>query len=360
MRQLESSERKNRACAAAGLEFENKLRSECESYMTENELLMNENKELARKLKKVERERSECEDELHVSNESIKSLEVSFQSMHDKWEHAQTELHRALKINTSLLQSTKESDTKAQSLMMKNLRESEKRHQFIVRSLELELQMGREKRAILQKNSETLVTSTGLSPFLLAGLSGDSRHTPKRQTFGTKPEQADILQSTLQALEDVEKEDDASHANNDRVIYDFVTGSKNSVGSFAYTEQLCQCFKVAKIELDELRKQLQESEDNRKTLEIDLESMKDVCTSYPLLESMVSKMANKISAKDNEILSLHEDMSDMRLLYHSHLDCLIEEQTKHTPVDSCESSTLISIAESQLQIEQISSGFGVL
>merc|ERR1712183_577291 len=93
-------------------------------------------------------------------------------------------------------------------------------------------------------------------------------------------------------------------------------------------EQLCLDYKAAKLEIKELREQLQLSTDTRKYIEGDLECAKDVYTNYAVLQAMTSEMANQISEKDNEILCLNEDMSDMRILYHSHLDSLANEKSR--------------------------------
>ena len=77
-----------------------------------------------------------------------------------------------------------------------------------------------------------------------------------------------------------------------------------------HLEQLSQGLRSAKLELSELRSQLQESEDAKKNL------------------------STEVTEQNSEIQGLREDMSEMRLLYRTQLDTLIEEKATNTPIKS--------------------------
>jgi hypothetical protein len=91
-------------------------------------------------------------------------------------------------------------------------------------------------------------------------------------------------------------------------------------------EQLTQGLNGAKAEIDALRKQLVTSEESRASLVEELGEARQAAEKLPLFEQRVSELTMDIKLKDMEIQGLQDDIADVRFLYRTQLDALIEEK----------------------------------
>ena len=107
--------------------------------------------------------------------------------------------------------------------------------------------------------------------------------------------------------------------------------------SFAAMEQLTQGLKGAKVELEALRKQLASSEETRESLSRELGEARQAVEKLPLFEQKVSDLTMEVKMKEDEIRCLQEDIADVRFLYRTQLDSLLEEKAA-TPSPSMHSS----------------------
>ena len=101
--------------------------------------------------------------------------------------------------------------------------------------------------------------------------------------------------------------------------------------SFAAMEQLSQGLKGAKVELEALRKQLASSEETRASLLDELGEARSAVEKLPLFEQKVTDLTMEVKMKVDEIQCLQDDIADVRLLYRTQLDSLLEEKAA-TPV----------------------------
>jgi hypothetical protein len=148
--------------------------------------------------------------------------------------------------------------------------------------------------------------------------------------LGEKVDQVDILQDTLLGLDDENSDDESS--DEEALVDD--TYQVKEKGSYAFMEQLSQALKVAKLEREALRKQLQESEERRSELENDSVRNGEAAATLPKLETELEETKRELKEKCLEIQGLREDISDVRQMYRAQLDALLEEKVNDSNVNT--------------------------
>merc|ERR1711957_503657 len=150
------------------------------------------------------------------------------------------------------------------------------------------------------------------------GFMGRDRLPPvKEKKLRSATGQASILHDTLAGI-DSDVDDDGSNEDGMDELDDR--------GSFAAMEQLSLGLKGAKAELKALRKQLAFSEATRESLLEELGAARQAVEKLPLFEQKVSDLTMEVNLKDMELRGLEEDIADVRLLYRTQLDALLEEK----------------------------------
>ena len=322
LRQLESTERQNRARAAAWAELETKLRSETEENSIEKEKLQKERNDLEADIKKTRRALQGKESELALSQSRVEDLITSLEELSTRYENVVSELD-SLKIECSNLQQyLKDSESKARAEFLGTLRDNEDRFNDNIESIEVELRQERDKRESLEeKIEEMMATSQTYVGSTLPSLQNGAK-SPKRN-LGRKANEADILHDTLLGLgtDDDDDDDDMNSSNlNDQGTED---QTSNSTGSFAFIEQLSQALKATKSERDTLHKQLTESEERRGVLENEAVANQEATKDLPLLKAQMAQLTREVNEKDMEIQALQEDINDVRDMYKSQLNSLM-------------------------------------
>jgi len=324
MRQLESSERQNRARATAWAELETRLRNENEELNMTKDQLIKEKNELGSTVKRLERYVKDKEDELMKVIQELDQVKNLNHEMESKLDQAQKQLISFNKEHADTIKSLKDHEGKIRSDMTKLLRENEVKYQS-------ELEMERQTRIKLEtKIEELLALSTKTQ--LDAGASVDpNRQRPGRKKLTAKDDQVSILQSAIIGLSVQDEDEDLDLDESEDAI---ISSNITTTASYAHTEQLLQGLKVAKLELETLRSQFNDSEATKENLLVELARCKDAGDRLPSLEKNLKLLEAELKEKNLEINGLREDIAEVRLLYRAQLDALLEEKTLASPPSS--------------------------
>ena len=316
MRQLESTERQNRARASAWAELETKLRSDLEENVIQNEKLLKEKNELEAEIKKIGRSLQGKESELIISQTRLEELNAILTESSNRSDSAVGELE-ALKVEfANFEQMIKANESKARTEIMNNIRDSEEGYNDQIESLEVELRQERDKRTALEGKIQEMMNIAPNSA--LANTGSNATQSPRRN-LGSKENQAAILQGTLLGLDSNGDDNDEEGDEQESI----------ASGSFAFIEQLSQALKASKLERATLRKQLDDSEERRAVLENESVKSNEATKSLPLLEAQVVQLTQEVAEKDMEIQALREDINEVRQMYRTQLNVLLEEKTSN-------------------------------
>ena len=328
MRQLESTERQNRARAAAWAEVETKLRSDLEDHVVSLENVTKERNNFVSNDKRMQRLVKEKEGEVSSMRETIDRLNATIETLETRLEELE-EGGEILKQELVIAErKASEGASKVRSEMMQTLVESEERYRSQIDALEEELDVERHGRGILEKQLDDLVESVSAAKFAQNHAGGGQRSPDKEKKLLSATDQASILQDTLATLAGFDSDVDDDDGN--EVVHQRVQGQG---GSFAAMEQLTLGLNGAKAEIDALRKQLVTSEESRASLLEELGVARQAMEKLPLFEQRVSELTMEIKLKDMEIQGLQDDIADVRYLYRTQLDALLEEKaTTQSPI----------------------------
>lgn len=321
MRQLESTERQNRARAAAWAEVETKLRSDLEDHVIQLENITKERNNLISSEKRLQRLLKEKEEEIASSRETIDELSAAIETLETRAEESEEEGKRMKQELVVAERKASEGASKVRSEMMLTVVESEERHRCQIDALEEELDNERHRRGSLEKQLDDLVESVTAAEFAQnhAMGAGGQRSPARGKKLLSATDQASILQDTLGGFDSDFDDDDEAHENGSCQV-------QGLGGSFAAMEQLSLGLKGAKVELDALRKQLITSEETRASLLEELGEARQAVEKLPLFEQRVSELTMEVKLKDMEIQGLQDDIADVRFLYRTQLDALLEEK----------------------------------
>jgi len=107
--------------------------------------------------------------------------------------------------------------------------------------------------------------------------------------------------------------------------------SSSSNNSFAAMAQLSQNLSNALNEITALRAQLTSSETLRTILSADLLVAKSGQDKLPLFEKKVLELTNDLVDREQETKALYEDILEIKDMYRSQLDVLLEEKAAWLP-----------------------------
>ena len=344
LRQLESAERQNRSRSVAWGELESKLRSEIEEQVIQLEKVTKERNDFRASDKRAQRLLKEREAELVTSRETIDELAATIESLESKLEELEDEGKKMKEEWVKVERQATEGVAKARSDMMKTVVDSEERYRLQIETLEDELETERQKRSSLEKQLDDLAKSVEEAAFSAVDQS-EAMPTEKSKKLKASTNQASILHDALAGFDsDVDEDEDDSEEMNQ---------VQNGLGSFAAMEQLSLGLKGAKVEVEALRKQLESSEDTRESLVAELGDARQAMEKLPLFEEKVNELTMELNLKNMEIKGLQDDIADIKYLYRTQLDSLLEE--KAASASSQHSSTLLEgsteLSSSSLQDE---------
>ena len=314
LRQLESTERQNRNRSAAWVELETKLRSELEDNIAQVDKLTKERNDLLSSDKRNRRLLKEKEEEIASSQETIDALTATIESQESKVDELDEELKKMKDETTRLERRASEGAAKVRSEMMQTVVDSEQRYHSEIESLEEQLEVEQRRRTDIEKQLDDLADSVAAAQFAQQENGSQAISPSKAKELVEATDQASILQDTLGGIDSDEEDGQENKLGAERH------------GSFAAMEQLSLGLKGAKIELEALRRQLASSEETRESLVEELGEARQAVEKLPLFEQKVSELTMEIHLKDMEIKGLQDDIADVRYLYRTQLDALLEEK----------------------------------
>ena len=321
MRQLESTERQNRARASAWAEIETKLRSDLEDHIIKLEKLTKERNELASSDKRLQRSLKEKEEEIASSVKTIDELTSTIGTLEKRLMETEEDSKRMKQELIVAERKVLEGASKVRNEMMQTVVDSEERYRSQIDSLEEALDEERQRRVLLEKQMDDLVQSVSSLDFrhTTHNTSNGGQHSPeKERKLISASNQASILQSTLAGFDSDIDDDDVDDDDGQS------PGERQAGGSFAAMEQLSLGLKGAKTELEALRKQLVTSEETRASLLDELGNARQAVEKLPLFEQRISELTMEVKLKEMEIQGLKDDIADVKFLYRSQLDDLLE------------------------------------
>ena len=338
LRQLESTERQSRARATAWAELETKLRSDLEENVIQLEKLTKERNDLVASDKRSQRLLKEKEEEIASSQETIDELSSTIETLEAKVEELEEDRKKVKQELAVAERKASEGASKVRNEMLQTVVDSEARYQSRIDALEDELNGEKEQRSALEKQLDDLAASVSAAQFAEEhARNGREQNSPARQKkLRSATDQASILHDTLAGF-DSEVDDDDDDEIDERDENGISQMMHRGSSSFAAMEQLTQGLKGAKVELEALRKQLASSEETRESLSRELGEARQAVEKLPLFEQKVSDLTMEVKMKEDEIRCLQEDIADVRFLYRTQLDSLLEEKAA-TPSPSMHSS----------------------
>lgn len=331
MRQLESMERQNRARAAAWTELENKLRTELEETVISNEKFTKERSEMETKLSRLERTSKESQDEMRKLQNDLEEKTYKLKQLQDELANMEEEGAKMKKQWAEVERLANEGVARVRSEMSQTLLEADGRHRSQVDGLQAELRQERDKRGQLEEQVEGLVDKAGaivpIGNMLPNQALVRSSLPPKklRKSEG----QAAILAEALSGLGDDDDDDDwDDHAEEEEEEDDDdIEMNNGGTSSFAALEQLTSRLKATKVELTTLRKSLADSEESRERVTEELSEARNAKEKLPLFEARVQELTVENEEMFREIAGLQADVADVRELYRTQLNELLEEKT---------------------------------
>jgi hypothetical protein len=321
LRQLDSLNKQNRTRATASAELETQLRSELEENVILNEKLVKERNDWKTKFSRVERMYKELEEETKRVKKSIEEKQSRGEKLERELQQMEEDSVKMKEQWAEVERIANEGVSRVRSEMTRTVVESEERYRAQIENLKVELVNERDMRNQLSQQVEGLLENAGL--FTLqeiptqTAITEDVKPRKLRQTEG----QASILASTLGGLVD---ESDGEDIDTDFDENDEPPRPNSS--SFAALDQLTSSLKAAKNELLILRKRLQESEKAKEGLLESLAECRSAKEKLPLFESKVKELTEQNLELSNEIQGLREDIADVRELYRTQLNVLLEEK----------------------------------
>jgi chromosome segregation ATPase len=326
LRQLESVHRQNRARASAWAELETKLRSELEENVIANEKLSRERNDWKTKHNRLERTAKEHEDALKATKNNLEEKTVRVQQLEQKLADIEAEGAKMKEEWAEVERLANEGVSRVRSEMTMSVVESGERHRSQLDSIEAELRQEREKRTQLERQVEELVTNAGMIvPPSVMRQQDEQLVKPKklRQSEG----QAQILAGALNGLGGEDSNSDDEDSASDAEAFDTRDAPRsNGAGSFAALEELTSRLKAARVELNTLRKTLVDSEESRKELAEELGETRNAKEKLPLFETKVSELTVENQQQAMEMQALQEDIVEVREMYRTQLNLLLEEK----------------------------------
>ena len=271
------------------------------------------------KVTRMERSTKENEGELRQAQNDLEEKTYKVKELEDKLVHLEEDEAKKKKEWAEVERLANEGVARVRSEMSQTLLEADERHRSQVDSLQAELRTEREKRTQLEQQVEELVDKAGAivprhAP-VPAILRANSAPTPKlRKSEG----QAEILAGALGAMSD---DDDLDEEEDDEA-----DEPESGPSSFAALEELTSRLKSTKVELNTLRKSLTESEKNRTKLMDELSEARAAREKLPLFEARVKELTAENEQMSREIEGLQADIADVRELYRTQLNALLEEK----------------------------------
>ena len=293
--------------------------------MIQNETLSKERSEFKTKHTRLERMTNERESELKACRSTIEDQTEKVSKLEAKMEELEAEAEKRQEEYVKVERLANEGVARVRSEMTQTIGDSEERYRGQIEKLEKELHIEQEKRSQMEDQVEQLLDSTGMVMAPQAPQALRREATPKRlkQSQG----QAEILTGALSGLGDTDDEDDADTGMSRSEDESEITSSRDGgMSSYAALDQLNSRLKISQIELQSLRASLKESERTRESLLEELSESRQAKEKLPHFEAKVKELTDDNREMELEIRGLRDDIADVRELYRTQLNALLEEK----------------------------------
>jgi TATA element modulatory factor len=322
-------ERQNRARASNWAELEGRLRNELEESVIQNENLSKDRSEFKAKISRLERLLKERDDELAASRKAVEDHSAKIERLEGQLSKLESEATKRQEEYEQVERLANEGVARVRSEMTQTVVESEERYRGQIDKLEEELKVEKEKRSQLESQVDQLLENAG-------GMFGSAQNAPQAIRQESKPKklrqsegQAEILAGAL-GFDDSDDEsiDDGDDELDEDMHNGVVDGGRSDRrgSSFAALEQLTSRLKTAEVELKSLRKSLRDSELTRESLVDELAVTRNAKEKLPLFEAKVKELTEDNREKELEIMGLKEDILEVKELYRTQLNILLEEK----------------------------------
>ncbi len=340
LRQLESMERQSRLRAANSAELESKLRSDLEEAVIENERLGKESSEFRSKLSRLERSVKDRDQELSKAQSTVKEQARDLENLRKQEEKLIAEAEARQVEYEKVERLANEGVARVRSEMSKTVTDSEERYRGQIDKLQNDLAVEKEKRNQLETQVSQLLEGGGglfaatqpSQPMMVGPNTLGIKRESKPKKLHKAETQSEILAGAL-GLGDSSDDDSDFESDDDRELYDGEgQGSENPTSgggyhSFAAIEQLSSKLKTSEVQLASMRKSLKESNEIRQSLVEELGEARAAKEKLPLFEAKVKELTLENKQMELEISGLKEDIADVRELYRTQLNVLLEEKT---------------------------------
>jgi hypothetical protein len=354
LRQIDSINKQSRIRATAWAELETQLRNEIENSIVTNETLTKECNEWKTKCNRLERTKKESEVE-------IKQLKTELLEQQDALHKLQCQydatLHEMNQIKASLSEMERlsnDSVARVRSEMTRKMVDNEEQFRMKMETIEQQLQ---EERNLRSRVEIQLMEQQSYKKHNDGNDMNDSSMVVQQPTFKDTAEsqqrlrqsqdQADILAGALGGLvgseyddDDDDDDDDKDHNKNDTPT----SNGPMNTGSYAALEELTSRLKAAKMELSTLRTRLMESEKARNELLLMMDEARMAREQLPIVEQQVQELTMENQNLQLEIQGLKDDIADVRELYRTQLNVLLEAQAMSDPSRTTHVEEQIDIA----------------
>ena len=347
LRQLESMERTNRTRAAGWATLETKLRQELEDAIVQVEQLQKERNELKSKSQRLERQYQESTSQLETLGASHEDKTQRLQTMESRLSDMEVVHSKEQQEWQETQRLANEAVSRVRGEMAQTVVEAEERHVSQLDSLKKELLVEKEKRQQLEEQVQGLLdkATAMVIPMDNEGL-GEPMTMPKAppKKLGSGQGQAEILAGALNGIGDDDEDDteDPQNGEAEANMSHLSTGmngaTASSSSSFAALEELQSRLKVTLVEVKTLRHSLEESEKTREQMVTELAASRQAKERLPAVEQLLQQQTNENKELSLEIQGLQDDIREVRELYRSQLNVLIEEKAAIAPEPSSPST----------------------
>lgn len=322
VRQLESTERSMRVRASTAAELEQKLRKDLEEKIVEHDAIMREKNELTSQVMILSRKLHDAQLNYETkSRNQDKALETQLQSLTQSMNTLKTqndEYHLTIdELQHSVMQYEKNASVMKEYILQKET----------IQELTMQVKVEEGKRIELERQLTDLQTHHTNNYYysndnIDENIGNNTTNSTNNNKLHEATNQADILKHL------VDDDDDDDHQEQEQAVGE---NSSSTSNSFAAIEQLTQNLSNAMQEIHTLRTQLQTSEAIRTKLQEQMNIAKTAQEKLPFFEAKVLELTNTLAERELETKALHEDILDIKEMYRSQLDVLLEEKAAWLP-----------------------------
>jgi chromosome segregation ATPase len=324
LRQLESMERQNRVRSANWTELENRLRSELEETVIQNEALTKERSEFKTKCSRLERLINDHELELNRCKRTIEDQTDKISKLEAQLEIMEANAAKREEEYTKVERLANEGVMRVRSEMTQTVVDSEERYRGQISRLEKELRDEHEKKSQLEQQVEQLLENAGM--IMMPQATDIIRREAKPKRLRQAEGQAQILAGALGLDSDSDDEVDDASLGHPMDRGEGAAAGGSTLNSYAALDQLTSKLKANNVELESLKRNLRESERIRESLVEELGESRTAKEKLPLFEAKVKELTQENREMGLEIQGLREDIADVREMYRAQLNVLLEEK----------------------------------